>query len=114
MSSNPRERPEADTPTPAAADTPTPPEADPAAPLEADAPAPPEADTQAPPASAAAPNGRAPAKTTRERAAEKREAKLEFVRQQVEEGVLVIRRMTDEERNRYPPRAGRPNEPRRR
>ena len=43
-------------------------------------------------------------KTTRERAEEKRLAKLEVVREQVEEGTLVIRQMTDEERLRYPPR----------
>jgi hypothetical protein len=43
-------------------------------------------------------------KTTRERAEEKREAKLESVREQVENGSLVIRQMTDEERLRYPQR----------
>jgi hypothetical protein len=43
-------------------------------------------------------------KTARERAEEKREEKLEAVRQQVESGSLVIRQMTDEERRRYPPR----------
>lgn len=43
-------------------------------------------------------------KTTRERAEEKRQAKLDLVRQQVESGSLVIRRMTEEERQRYPPR----------
>ena len=43
-------------------------------------------------------------KTTRERAEEKREAKLELVREQVASGSLVIRKMTDEERRRYPPR----------
>ena len=45
-----------------------------------------------------------PVKTTRERAEEKRQAKLDFVREQVESGALVIRKMTDEERRRYPPR----------
>ena len=45
-----------------------------------------------------------PMKTTRERAEEKREAKLELVREQVASGSLVIRQMTDEERRRYPPR----------
>jgi hypothetical protein len=49
-------------------------------------------------------------RTTRERAEEKRQEKLEFVRQQVESGSLVIRRMTEEERKRYPPRAPRPNQ----
>jgi hypothetical protein len=44
-------------------------------------------------------------KTARERAEEKRLEKLEFVREQVENGALVIRQMTDEERQRYPPRS---------
>ena len=44
-------------------------------------------------------------KTQRERAEEKRAAKLELVREQVQSGTLVIRQMTDEERRRYPPRA---------
>ena len=43
-------------------------------------------------------------KTGSEKAAEKRAAKLEIVREQVESGSLVIRRMTAEERRRYPPR----------
>jgi hypothetical protein len=42
-------------------------------------------------------------KTTRERAEEKRQAKLELVREQVQNGELVIRQMTEEERERYPP-----------
>jgi hypothetical protein len=46
--------------------------------------------------------------TTRERAAAKHEEKLEFVREQVENGSLVIRQMTDEEREQYPPRPARP------
>ena len=44
-------------------------------------------------------------KTARERAEEKRAEKLEHVRQQIENGSLVIRKMTDEERRRYPPAA---------
>ena len=44
-------------------------------------------------------------KTTRERAEEKREAKLALVREQLQSGSLVIRSMTDDERRRYPPRA---------
>jgi hypothetical protein len=40
-------------------------------------------------------------KTTRERAEEQRQAKLEAVREQVENGSLVIRKMTKEERSRY-------------
>jgi hypothetical protein len=42
-------------------------------------------------------------KTARERAEERRREKLEFVAQQVENGDLVIRQMTEEERRRYPP-----------
>jgi hypothetical protein len=45
-----------------------------------------------------------PPKTSRERAAEKHEEKLELVREQVENGSLVIRQMTEEERRRYPRR----------
>ncbi len=52
-------------------------------------------------------------KTARERAEEKREAKLELVREQVESGSLVIRQMTDAERRRYPPRPAEPKRPRR-
>jgi hypothetical protein len=48
-------------------------------------------------------------KTARERAADKRQAKLDLVREQVDNGSLVIRQMTAEERRRYPRRAGRPN-----
>jgi hypothetical protein len=47
-------------------------------------------------------------KTTRERAEEKRQAKLDLVREQVASGSLVIRRMTEEERRRYPPRPAQP------
>jgi hypothetical protein len=43
-------------------------------------------------------------KTTRERAEERRQAKLAVVREQVDSGSLVIRPMTDEERRQYPPR----------
>jgi len=56
-------------------------------------------------------------KTARERAEEKRQEKLEFVREQVENGGLVIRQMTEEERRRYPPppsESDRPNQSRRR
>jgi hypothetical protein len=42
-------------------------------------------------------------KTSRERAEEKRQEKLESVAEQVENGQLIIRQMTDEERRRYPP-----------
>ncbi len=47
-------------------------------------------------------------KTAWEREQEKRQAKLELVREQVESGSLVIRKMTDAERRRYPPRPARP------
>jgi len=47
-------------------------------------------------------------KTARERAAEKREEKLEHVREQVKSGSLVIRQMTEEERRQYPPRPAAP------
>lgn len=47
-------------------------------------------------------------KTARERAEEKRQEKLDLVREQVENGGLVIRQMTAEERRRYPPRPARP------
>jgi hypothetical protein len=53
-------------------------------------------------------------KTSRERAEEKRAEKLEVVRQQVESGSLVIRKMTDAERRRYPPRPAQPKPPGRR
>jgi hypothetical protein len=43
-------------------------------------------------------------KTARERAEEKHQEKLDLVQEQVENGSLVIRQMTDEERRRYPPR----------
>jgi hypothetical protein len=43
-------------------------------------------------------------KTPREKSEEKREAKLEEIREQVESGTLLIRAMTPEERRRYPPR----------
>ena len=43
-------------------------------------------------------------KTTRQRAEEKRQAKLALVHEQLQSGSLVIRPMTEEERRRYPPR----------
>jgi hypothetical protein len=42
--------------------------------------------------------------TQAERAAEKRRAKLEDVQRQVEDGSLTIRKMTAEERKRFPPK----------
>jgi hypothetical protein len=47
-------------------------------------------------------------KTGREKAEEKRQEKLAQVQEQVEEGSLVIRQMTEEERRKYPPRPERP------
>lgn len=47
-------------------------------------------------------------KTARERAEEKRQEKLEVVREQVRNGSLVIRQMTAAERRRYPQRPVRP------
>lgn len=47
-------------------------------------------------------------KSARERAEEKRAEKLERVQEQVENGSLRIRQMTDAERRRYPPRPARP------
>ena len=47
-------------------------------------------------------------KTTRERAEEKRREKLDFVAEQVENGQLVIRQMTEAEREQYPPRTSPP------
>jgi hypothetical protein len=43
-----------------------------------------------------------------QRAEEQREAKLELIREQVETGSLVIRKMTKEERRRYPYRLASP------
>jgi hypothetical protein len=40
--------------------------------------------------------------TQADRAAERRRAKLEDVQRQVQDGSLVIRKMTPEERTRYP------------
>ena len=43
-------------------------------------------------------------KTPKERQDEKRQAKLEEIRQQVDSGDLVIRKMTAAERKKFPPR----------
>jgi len=53
-------------------------------------------------------------KSTRERAEEKRQAKLDDIREQVEKGSLVIRKMTEDERQRYPVRPEPPRRERRR
>jgi len=44
----------------------------------------------------------------------KRQVKLDLVREEVKNGMLVIRQMTEEERRRYPPRTTQPEQPRRR
>lgn len=44
-------------------------------------------------------------KTARERAEAKRQEKLDTIREQVENGSLVIRPMTEAERRRYPLRS---------
>ena len=42
-----------------------------------------------------------PPKTQREREAEQRQSKLDRIQEQVEQGSLVIRKMTDEERAKF-------------
>jgi hypothetical protein len=51
-------------------------------------------------------------KTPAERKEEARRQKLEEIQEQVDSGKLVIRRMTKQERRRFPPRA-RPSRPKR-
>jgi hypothetical protein len=46
--------------------------------------------------------------TTAERAAEQRQAKLDEIQRQIQEGSLTVRKMTAEERERYPPRPAKP------
>jgi predicted nucleic acid-binding Zn-ribbon protein len=46
--------------------------------------------------------------TQADRAAEKRRVKLEDVKRQVKDGSLTIRKMTAEERKRYPPKPSKP------
>jgi hypothetical protein len=48
-----------------------------------------------------------PAKTQREREAEQRKAKLDRIAEQVTDGSLVIRQMTDADRRRFGARADR-------
>jgi hypothetical protein len=61
-----------------------------------------------------------PTKTQREREAAQRKAKLDRINEQVEEGSLVIRQMTDEERAQFgkgggtPEPSGQPRRDRRR
>jgi hypothetical protein len=53
-------------------------------------------------------------KTQADRAAEKRRVKLEDVQRQLDEGSLTIRKMTAQERKRFPPPPERPAKGRRR
>jgi hypothetical protein len=46
--------------------------------------------------------------TQADRAAEKRRVKLEDVQRQLEDGSLTIRKMTAEERKRFPPKVAEP------
>jgi hypothetical protein len=52
-------------------------------------------------------------KTQKQRAEERRETKLAEVREQVEQGELVIRQMTPEERKKNPPKPRKQKRPRR-
>jgi predicted nucleic acid-binding Zn-ribbon protein len=52
--------------------------------------------------------------TQADRAAERRRTKLEEIQQQVKAGSLTIRKMTAEERKRYPPRPSKASKGRRR
>jgi hypothetical protein len=47
-----------------------------------------------------------PPKTQREREAEQRQLKLDRIKEQVDDGSLVIRKMTDEERARFESKRG--------
>jgi hypothetical protein len=47
-------------------------------------------------------------KTARERADEKRVEKLQAIDEQIANGRLIVREMTDEERLKYPPNLGSP------
>ncbi|MGO9320576.1 MAG: hypothetical protein ACLQBY_07220 [Solirubrobacteraceae bacterium] len=51
--------------------------------------------------------------TQADRAAEKRRVKLEDVQRQLEDGSLTIRKMTAEERKRFPPKTAEPGRKRR-
>jgi hypothetical protein len=53
-------------------------------------------------------------KDPKQRTEEKRREKLEQIEEQVRDGTLVIRQMTDAERERDPPRPPKENRPRRR
>jgi hypothetical protein len=53
-----------------------------------------------------------PPRTQRERDAERRQEKLAQVQEQIDNGSLTIRKMTDEERARWAARPKRPRKPR--
>jgi hypothetical protein len=55
-----------------------------------------------------------PPKTQREREAEQRQLKLDRIKEQVDDGSLVIRKMTDKERKENPPKPPREKKPYRR
>ena len=59
------------------------------------------------------PGGRVPS-SYQVREHEKHEQKLKDIREQVASGTLVIRKMTKEERKRFPPRERPPERPKRR
>jgi hypothetical protein len=46
-----------------------------------------------------------PVKTQQQRSEEKRQSKLEQIQQQIDAGTLVVRKMTPEERKKFPPRS---------
>ncbi|MFL5896033.1 MAG: hypothetical protein ACJ76Z_13095 [Thermoleophilaceae bacterium] len=52
--------------------------------------------------------------SARERQEQKRQEKLENVKEQVDSGSLVIRKMTDEEREKFPPKPRPERRPKRR
>jgi hypothetical protein len=61
--------------------------------------------------SGAKPKGGGKSPTARKQE-QRRQEKLDLVRQQVEEGSLTIRKMTPEERKKYPPRPRKPRKQR--
>jgi signal recognition particle GTPase len=52
-------------------------------------------------------------KTAQERQQEQKKAKLDVMEQQIKAGKLVVRKMTPEERAKFPPREGAGDGPRR-
>jgi hypothetical protein len=103
-------------PPPPADDGSPPPPADdgsPPPPADDGSPPPPADDgSPEPPADAPPAKPRTGTTTARERAERQRDEKLESIKEQVQSGSLVIRQMTDEERERYPAREEPPKRPR--